>query len=103
MKTIWSEQGLEGGRMVHRIKPGTNLRASDPGAEADNIYIVSYGRAEGGNDYWLTSLADGMQLNKSATLSGLAEKMNEGSFHPMSGADKDRIIAAAAHVALRTR
>lgn len=89
--------------MVHRIKPDTTLRPSDPSAEADNIFIVSYGRVEGGNEYWLTSLADGMQLYKSATLAGLAEKMNEGRFHPMSGADKDKIIATATHVALRMR
>jgi hypothetical protein len=44
-----------------------------------------------------------MQLYKSATLSALAEKMNEGNFHPLSGADKDKIIAAAVHVAMRMR
>jgi hypothetical protein len=103
MKTTWSAEGLDGGRMVHRIKSEKNFRPSDPNAEADNIFIVSYGRADGGNEYWLTSLADGMQLNKSVTLEGLAEKMNEGNFHPMSGADKDKIIAAATQVALRIR
>ncbi len=103
MKTIWSAEGLDGGRMVHRIKQDKSFRPHEPNAESDNIFIVSYGRAEGGNEYWLTSFADGMQIYKSATLDGLAEKMNEGNFHPMSGADKDKIIAAATQVALRLR
>lgn len=89
--------------MVHRIKSGTTFRASDPSAESDNIFIVSYGRCEDRNEYWLTSLADGMQVYKSASLAELAQKMNEGNFHPLSGADKDKIIAAAVHVAVRMR
>jgi hypothetical protein len=104
MKTTWSEEGLDGGRMVHRINAGAKFSPSDPSAQSDNIYIVSYGRAGNAkNDYWLTSFADGMQLYKSGSLAELAEKMNEGNFHPLSGADKDKIIAAATNVALRMR
>lgn len=104
MKTTWSEEGLDGGRMVHRIKVDAKFSPSDPSAHSDSIYIVSYGRGDGvKNDYWLTSMADGMQLYKSDSLAELAEKMNEGNFHPLSGADKDKIIAAATNVAMRMR
>ena len=103
MKTIWSAEDLEGGRVVHRIKQDKSFRPHEPNAESDNIFIVSYGRAGDRNEYWLTSFADGMQIYKSVTLEELAEKMNEGNFHPMSGADKDNIIAAATKVALRIR
>jgi hypothetical protein len=107
MQIAWSEKDIECGRFVHTIPLDANLNLMDPGSKAGRLYVISFGydKSGGGHDqvYYLTSLADGMQVYHSKTTEELAQHLTERNFHPMSGADKDVVINKAADVALRTR
>jgi hypothetical protein len=107
MQIAWSEKDVECGRFVHTIPLDSNLNVMDSGTKAGRLYVISVGYDKSGGGYekvfYLTSLADGLQVYRSKTTEELAEHLTEGNFHPMSGADKDVVINKAADVALRTR
>lgn len=103
MKTVWSAQGITTGRLVHSLALDQNLVSFPTASKANRLYIVGFRCGDSGNSYHLVSLADGMECFSSATQEELAQKMNEDNFHPLSGADKDKVINLLADVALAVR
>lgn len=102
MKSIWTEEDAECGRIIHKLNRNMK-RPLHQHDIADRLYIISYWRADGGNNYCIVSMADGMQMLRSQTREELALKLTEGDYHPTSGADKTEIIKHAGEVCLNIR
>ncbi len=107
MQIGWTAADVDCGRFVHAIPLDANLNTMDTGAKAGRLYIISFGYNKAGGEhehvFYLTSLADGMQVYHSKSPEELANHLTAQNFQPLSGADKDLIIEKAAAVALRKR